>query len=99
MGSKRVFSDEEIQGLARVFKILSEPSRLRIIQSIFSSEKCVSDISEETGLFQPNVSKQLKTLERNGIVSTRESGLFRYYRVIDPSILDICNRICKKSKK
>lgn len=94
MDSKRVFTDEEINNLARVFKILSEPSRLRIIRSIFDEEKCVNTISEETGLFQPNVSKHLKTLEKSGIVASRIQGLFKYYIVIDPTIQEICNRIC-----
>lgn len=97
VGAKRVFSDDEIASLARVFKILSEPSRLRIIRSISGEEKCVTQVSEDTGLFQPNVSKHLKTLEEYGIVGSRIQGLFKYYIVTDQTILDICNRICSKS--
>ncbi len=97
MDTKRVFTDEEINNLARVFKILSEPSRLKIIRSISGEEKCVNTVSEETGLFQPNVSKHLKTLEKSKIVSSRVQGLFKYYIVTDPTILEICSRICHKS--
>jgi DNA-binding transcriptional ArsR family regulator len=91
------FTDEEIEHLAAKFKILSEPSRLKILRSLFSGEKCVSEIIEITGLLQANVSKQLKILQKNGIVDSRPQGLQRYYQLIDFTVLSICNVLCVES--
>lgn len=94
---KKTFSDEEIEHLASKFKILSEPSRLKILRSLFSGEKCVSEIIEITGLLQANVSKQLKILQKHGIVDSRAQGLQRYYQLIDFTVLSICNVLCVDS--
>ena len=88
------FNDQEIKDLSRRFKILSEPSRLKILRALFAGEKCVTEIIEATGLLQANVSKQLKILTEHGILSCRPAGLQRYYSVSDPTILQICNTLC-----
>lgn len=91
---KLKFSDTELETLSLKFKILSEPSRLKILRSLFEGEKCVTEIINATGLLQANVSKQLKTLHVNEIVSCRQEGLQRFYSVVDPTILEICNVVC-----
>lgn len=92
------FSDLEIQKMAKRFKILSEPSRLRILRALYSGEKCVTDIIEATGLLQANVSKQLKILENDNIIICRPQGLQRFYRIIDTSIASICSKVCSTEK-
>lgn len=89
-----IFNDEELDTLAKRFKILSEPSRLRILRSLFSGEKCVTEIIEFTGLLQANVSKQLKILQNNGILECRPQGLQRFYKLSDQTIFQICGLIC-----
>lgn len=92
------FSESEIENLAGKFKILSEQSRLKILSTLFITEKCVNDIIEETDLLQANVSKQLKILADNKIVSCRKDGLKRYYKVIDPIVFQICEKICSEKE-
>jgi ArsR family transcriptional regulator, zinc-responsive transcriptional repressor len=96
--SKPSFTDDEIDDLALRFKILSEPSRLKILRSLFSGELCVNEIVEATKLMQANVSKQLKILYESKVVECRPSGLQRYYRVIDQKVIHICKEICKSNK-
>lgn len=91
---KREFSDSEIDHLAKKFKILSEPSRLKILRSLFNGEKCVTEIIRETGLLQANVSKQLRILQESNIVNSRAEGLQRFYHLVDFTVLQICNVIC-----
>jgi len=88
------YSDDEILNIAKRFKILSEPSRLKIIRALHSGEKCVTEIIEATGLLQANVSKQLKILEGEKIIRCRPNGLQRFYKIIDPSIAAICSKAC-----
>lgn len=91
---KKIFTDEELDILATKFKILSEPSRLRILRTLFGGEKCVTEIIEETGLLQANVSKQLKLFLTNNILECRAQGLQRYYSVKDQTVKSICTILC-----
>jgi len=88
------FSDEQIKQLAKRFKILSEVSRLKILRALFNGELCVTEIIKTTGLMQANVSKQLRILEDEGIISCRPDGLMRYYKVIDSTVSIICSKMC-----
>ncbi|MGB9912351.1 MAG: ArsR/SmtB family transcription factor [Candidatus Kapaibacteriota bacterium] len=81
--------------LSQIFKILSEMSRLKILRCLMDGEKCVTDIINATGLMQANVSKQIKIMQEAGILQCRPAGLQRFYRIVDPSIIDICETVCK----
>jgi len=92
------FSDEQLYLLAKRFKILSEVSRLKILRALFEHELCVTEIINATGLLQANVSKQLRILENEGIISCRPNGLMRYYKVIDNTVSVICSKMCDVEK-
>lgn len=87
-------SDKEIGLLAGRFKILAEPSRLKILRSLFDGERSVNDIVEATGLLQANVSKQLKLLANENILICEQKGLKRYYSIADTTVVQICRLIC-----
>ena len=99
MESRKAFTNKELEQLALRFKILSEPSRLKILRSMFAGEKCVNEITKSTKLMQANVSKQLKVLVQNGIVKCRPSGLQRYYHIIDKKVIWICTQLCHSHQK
>lgn len=88
-------NDDNLLNLASVFKVLSEPSRLKLVRSLINGEKCVTDIINETELMQANVSKQLKLLHQAGIITCRPVGLKRYYSLTDSTVLQICHILCK----
>lgn len=88
------FSNDELVQIAKRFKILSEPSRLKILHSLFDGEKSVTEIITSTNMLQANVSKQLKILQNNNIVSCRPEGLMRYYKLADHTVKKICNAVC-----
>ncbi|MFA5512242.1 MAG: metalloregulator ArsR/SmtB family transcription factor [Candidatus Kapaibacterium sp.] len=91
---RTILSDAEIEMIANRFKILSEASRLKILRSLFDGEKSVTEIIDNTGLLQANVSKQLRILQSNGIVSCRPEGLMRFYRLTDFTVQKICHAVC-----
>ena len=76
------------------FALLSEPSRLRIIQAICYQECSVQEVVEHTGLPQPNVSRHLALLHRSGVLSRRRAGTSVFYKVSDPTITEICRLVC-----
>lgn len=76
------------------FSLLSEPSRLRIIQAICHDECSVQEVVEQTGLPQPNVSRHLALLHRSGVLSRRRAGTSVFYKVSDSTLTDLCRLVC-----
>lgn len=91
-------SAEALEMVANRFKILSEPLRLRILQSLESGEKSVTELTELTKTSQPNVSKHLKILQISGIVKRRQQGNTVLYAIADESIYTLCDLVCNSLK-
>lgn len=71
--------------LARLFKALSDESRLRILNLLFhSGELCVCDIESVMGVTQTKVSRHLAYLTRAGLVAYRKQGLWMLYSIPRP---------------
>ena len=79
--------------IADYFKVLSELSRLQVLCSLKSGSKNVTEIIEETGLGQANVSKHLKILAQAGIVSRTPQGVSVYYEIAEPFIFELCELV------
>jgi DNA-binding transcriptional ArsR family regulator len=79
--------------VADYFKVLSELSRLQVLCSLQSGAKNVTEIIEETGLGQANVSKHLKILAQAGIVSRAPQGVSVYYEIAEPFIFELCELV------
>jgi len=79
--------------VADYFKVLSELSRLQVLCSLKSGSKNVTEIIEETGLGQANVSKHLKILAQAGIVSRTPQGVSVYYEIAEPFIFELCELV------
>jgi ArsR family transcriptional regulator, cadmium/lead-responsive transcriptional repressor len=67
----------------RLLHGLADPSRLLILEALRGGERRVSDLVDETGLSQPNVSKHLACLWGCGLVARERRGREVYYRPID----------------
>jgi ArsR family transcriptional regulator, arsenate/arsenite/antimonite-responsive transcriptional repressor len=75
--------------LARMFKALGDPVRLRLLSLIAShsgGEACVCDISGTFDLTQPTISHHLKILRSAGILDSERRGSWVYYRVIPTAL-------------
>ena len=97
--SKGVLTDSELERVARYFRLLGEPMRLRILQSIRRAPKTVTEIIKETGATQTNVSKHLALLAGGGLVSRSKAGPFVYYRLEDEQALKLCRLVFSESQK
>lgn len=75
----------DILQLERLFKALSDGTRLRILGLLLTGEVCVCHIHEALGIPQPKASRHLAYLRREGLVDTRRDGLWVYYRLADRS--------------
>ncbi|MBE7193067.1 MAG: helix-turn-helix transcriptional regulator [Gordonia polyisoprenivorans] len=75
--------------LARMFKALGDPARLRLLSLVASHENgeaCVCDISDTFDLSQPTISHHLKVLREAGLLDCERRGTWVYYWVI-PAVL------------
>lgn len=80
-------ADEKIFEMGARFKVISEPSRLKIILALEGGELCVEHITEAVGGNQSAVSHQLKTLKDNKIVKSRRAGKKILYSVSDGHVM------------
>ena len=80
---------DEIEKMASRFKVLCEPSRLRILFALCSGETCVEHLTKAIDGNQSAVSHQLKTLKDNGAVKCRRVGKQMIYSLADEHMLKI----------
>lgn len=80
--------------IAGRFKALAEPARLQILHCLRAGEMTVSELVDETGFGQANVSKHLQLLHSLNFVGRRKEGLFVYYELADKSVFHLCDVMC-----
>ena len=71
---------------AKLFRGLSDPSRLSILEALRVQPRSVGELAEETGLSQPGVSNHLACLLDCGLVSREARGRFAYYALADERV-------------
>ncbi len=90
-------TDAMIESVARRFRVLGEPMRLRILQALTDGEKTVGEIVGALRANQSNVSKHLQALHDAGLVARRPEGTSVRYSVADPVVLRLCDQVCRST--
>ena len=85
--------DKETRFKAKIFRALSDPIRLKILNFLRDGEKCVCEIIPHVAIIQPVVSRHLKILKDSGIVRGRKDGTRRLYSITDQRIFQIIDDI------
>ncbi len=76
--------DEKVLNhLSGIFKVLADPTRLRIIYTLSMGELCVTDISETLEMTQSSISHQLAILKSRDLIKVRKVGRKSYYSLDD----------------
>lgn len=75
--------------LSEFYKILSDPTRLKIILTLIEKEQCVQEISKKTNMSQTAVSYQLRILRVSRVVKFERRGQFTYYSLDDDHVSQI----------
>jgi DNA-binding transcriptional ArsR family regulator len=70
----------------KIFKALSDETRLNIVEFLLDGEKCVCEIFPHVKRTQSTVSIQLDKLEGMGILLSRREGRKIYYRIADSRV-------------
>ncbi len=85
--------DAAAREAAEVMKALSNPARLRLLCALVPQERTVGELEQLLGASQAYVSGQLKRLRSEGIVACAVAGRERVYRLEDPRIRPILERL------
>ena len=80
---------QEIEKVSRIFKLLSDVTRLKILLTLEQGERTVTSIAEVVQMEQSAVSHQLKLLKDNRMVKARREGKTVFYRLDDQHVFDI----------
>ncbi len=91
---RELLSDQALALVAARFRALGEASRLRLLSLLMEGERSVRQLMEETGFEQPNVSRHLATLRREGMVERRGEGNRAFYRIRDATVVELCRVVC-----
>lgn len=77
--------------LAEIFKALSDPTRVRLLAHISSSEHgtaCACHLPEILGISQPTLSHHLKKLVEAGLITREQRGRWAHYTAV-PEVMDV----------
>jgi ArsR family transcriptional regulator, lead/cadmium/zinc/bismuth-responsive transcriptional repressor len=80
---------DTVSALADIFKVLGDPTRVRILDVLSRGELCVCDLAGLLGLTESAVSHQLRLLRNTRIVRSRRDGRLIYYSLDDKHVLTL----------
>jgi len=83
---REAIPQKEIERLALTYKILGDPTRLRIVMALGNGEMCVCDLAAFIGLSESAVSHQLRRLRDLALVKSRRDGQILYYSLDDDHV-------------
>ena len=99
----RELSHPQVMQLRKLFKMMANDTRLRILQALIqSSELCVNELANTIGMKPQAISNQLQRMADQGILGSRREGNSIYYSIIDPCVPEIMDRaycLIEMSKK
>ncbi len=87
--SQNMKDDDIIQKTCDLFKILSDPNRIKIILALDIHELCVCELSQLLDMSQSSVSHQLRHLRNSNIVKFRKENKHIFYSLNDENIINI----------
>ena len=83
-----------VELIARRFRVLGEPIRIRLLDQLRDGERSVNDLAVHLDAGQQNVSKHLSMLADERILARRKDGNHVYYRIVDDGVLGLCKQVC-----
>ena len=87
-------ADDRVYELhAAVCRAIGHPVRMKVLDLLRGGEECVCRLAPQVGVTESNLSQLLAMLRGTGLVETRREGHSIYYRVRDPRIFEVIDRM------
>jgi DNA-binding transcriptional ArsR family regulator len=83
--------DQDLDRLALTYKVLGDPTRLKIVMALWGGEMCVCDLSAFLGLSESAASHQLRRLKDLALVKKRRDAQVLYYSLDDDHVTGLLN--------
>lgn len=80
---------ETVESEYTVFRALANEDRLRLLEALRQSERCGCELRAILDAPQSTVATHLRKLRKAGLVKSRKSGKWNYYRIADTAVMDI----------
>lgn len=90
----RLLADKDVMRLSETFRLLGDPTRVRIIHALSLEELCVCDIAALLGTTKSAVSHQLRLLRTMRVVRYRKAGKIVYYALDDNHVRSLLQAGC-----
>jgi DNA-binding transcriptional ArsR family regulator len=94
--AKKKMSDAYLQESARLFGVLADASRLRLLRELMEGPLTVTELVELTGLKQGNVSKHLGILLNARFLMREQQGIYARYYLRDRRVFELCKIMCAR---
>ena len=88
---KETVSGKELTRLSSIYKVLGDPSRLKIVLALRKVEMCVCDLAAFLGLTESAISHQLRRIKDLSLVKSRREGQVIYYSLDDEHVAELLN--------
>ena len=82
-------SSDAVRDVADTFRILGDPTRIRILDALSGGELCVCDIASLAVISESAVSHQLRLLRSMRLVKSRRAGRLVFYALDDQHIIEL----------
>jgi DNA-binding transcriptional ArsR family regulator len=89
----RVANKDSAVKESRLFKALSDDSRIRILKLLMIRRMCVCEIMAALDMTQPTASHHLGLLEKEGLLERRKEGKWAYYSLVNPRVVVTIKRL------
>ena len=93
---ERMPSEEAFRSAAAVFRLMDDPSRIRIFWLLCHCEECVINLSSMVNMSSPAVSHHLKQLRIGGLIVSRRDGKEVYYKAADTVQAQLLHHMIEK---
>ncbi len=81
--------ERDVEGLTEIFRVLGDPTRVRILDVLSRGELCVGELATRLGASDSAISHQLRLLRNARVVRARRAGRMIFYTLDDRHVLTL----------
>lgn len=85
----RLLSGVPLLAVSDIFKLLADPTRVRILDALSHGERCVCDLAALVGISESAMSHQLRLLRTSRLVRPRREGRQAFYALDDDHVIGL----------
>ena len=97
--AKRLLGGRSVESIAEAFKLLGDPTRVRLLDALSHGERCVCDLATLVGTSESAVSHQLRLLRTARLVRVRRTGRQAFYALDDHHVVGLLHDMRKHAEE